>query len=240
QPLIKAVEKTTRKKYDRGEEGASFRVIADHSRAVAFLLADGVFPSNAGRAYVLRRILRRGVRHAWLLGQRKPTLTEVVRVVIDAMGDAYPELKERSKHIVDTTRAEEERFLSTIEGGMKRFDELAPAKTTQGSTTMHGTISGEDAFKLYDTFGFPIDLTELMARERGYSVDISGFETALQGQRVMSQEDRRAKKVSIAQDVLGEGEWGGGEAGTGVLWYESLGVWSEGSSQRGVRAGRVH
>src|SRR5207344_1082328 len=100
---------------------ASFRVLADHSRAVAFLLADGVFPSNEGRGYVLRRILRRGVRHAWLLGQRKPTLTEVVRVVIDVMGDAYPELKERAKHIVDTTRAEEERFLSTIEGGMKRF-----------------------------------------------------------------------------------------------------------------------
>src|SRR5206468_1638791 len=112
------------------------------SRAVAFLLADGVFPSNEGRGYVLRRILRRGVRHAWLLGQRKPILTEVARVVIDEMGDAYPELRQRSKHIIDTTRAEEERFLTTIEGGMRRFDELAPAKTTQGSTSFHGTISG--------------------------------------------------------------------------------------------------
>src|SRR6476646_10318266 len=202
QALIKAVETTVKQKYDRGEKGASFRVIADHSRAVAFLLADGVFPSNEGRGYVLRRILRRAVRHAWLLGQRKPTLSEVVRVVIDGMGDAYPELKERSKHIVDTTRAEEERFLSTIEGGMKRFDELAPVKTTQGSTAMHGTISGDDAFKLYDTFGFPIDLTELMARERGYSVDIAGFEVALQAQRTQSQEERRSKKVGVAGDVL--------------------------------------
>jgi alanyl-tRNA synthetase len=207
QALIKAVEKTIKQKYDRGEKGASFRVIADHSRAVAFLLGDGVFPSNEGRGYVLRRILRRGVRHAWLLGRRQPTLVEVVRVVIDQMGDVYPELRQRSKHIIDTTRAEEERFLATIEGGMRRFDELAPQKTTHGSSAIHGAISGEDAFKLYDTFGFPIDLTELMARERGYSVDIAGFESALQGQRVQSQEERRSKKVGVAQDGLDSEGW---------------------------------
>jgi alanyl-tRNA synthetase len=208
QSLIAVVEKTVKQKYDRGEEGASFRVIADHSRAVAFLLADGVFPSNEGRGYVLRRILRRAVRHAWLLGQRQPTLVEVVRVVIDEMGGVYPELRHRSKHIIDTTRAEEERFLATIEGGMRRFDELAPEKSTQGSTAIHGTIAGEDAFRLYDTFGFPIDLTELMARERGYSVDIAGFEAALQGQRTQSQEERRSKKVRVEQDDLIEG-WQG-------------------------------
>jgi len=207
QALIKAVAKTVKQKYDRGEKGASFRVIADHSRAVAFLLADGVFPSNEGRGYVLRRILRRAVRHAWLLGRRQPTLVEVVRVVIDEMGDVYPELRHRSKHIIDTTRAEEERFLATIEGGMRRFDELAPEKTTQGSTAIHGTIAGEDAFKLYDTFGFPIDLTELMARERGYSVDIAGFEAALQAQRTQSQEERRSKKVGAAGDALAGGKW---------------------------------
>jgi len=217
QSLIRAVEKTVKQKYDRGEKGASFRVIADHSRAVAFLLADGVFPSNEGRGYVLRRILRRAVRHAWLLGRRQPTLVEVVRVVIDEMGDVYPELRHRSKHIIDTTRAEEERFLATIEGGMRRFDELAPQKTTQGSTAMHGTISGEDAFKLYDTFGFPIDLTELMARERGYSVDIAGFDVALQAQRTQSQEERRSKKVGVAGDALAGGKWitGAGESAAG-------------------------
>ncbi|HEV2018699.1 MAG TPA: alanine--tRNA ligase, partial [Gemmatimonadaceae bacterium] len=207
QALIKAVEKTIKQKYDRGEKGASFRVIADHSRAVAFLLGDGVFPSNEGRGYVLRRILRRAVRHAWLLGRRQPTLVEVVRVVIDQMGDVYPELKQRSNHIIDTTRAEEERFLATIEGGMRRFDELAPQKTIHGSTAIHGAISGEDAFKLYDTFGFPIDLTELMARERAYSVDIAGFESALQGQRVQSQEERKSKKVGVGQDSLGSEGW---------------------------------
>ncbi|MEO7823558.1 MAG: alanine--tRNA ligase, partial [Gemmatimonadaceae bacterium] len=134
QALIKAVEKTVGKRYERDERGGSFRVIADHSRAVAFLLADGVFPSNEGRGYVLRRILRRAVRHAWLLGRRQPTLAEVVGVVIAEMGAVYPELKQRAKHIVDTTRAEEERFLATIEGGMRRFDELAPPTTTQGSS----------------------------------------------------------------------------------------------------------
>ena len=200
----------------RGAEPASFRVIADHSRAVAILLADGVFPSNEGRGYVLRRILRRAVRHAWLLGRREPTLVEVVRVVIDQLGDVYPELRQRAKHIIDTTRAEEQRFLDTIEGGMRRFDELAPEKTTQGSTAIHGTIAGEDAFKLYDTFGFPIDLTELMARERNYSVDIAGFEAALQAQRTQSQDERRSRKVGIEQDLLGVGEWIVGTVGATV------------------------
>ncbi|MFL5566831.1 MAG: alanine--tRNA ligase, partial [Gemmatimonadaceae bacterium] len=238
-PLLKTVEKLVRQKYDRGEAGASFRVIADHSRAVAFLLADGVFPSNEGRGYVLRRILRRGVRHAWLLGRRQPTLVEVVKSVIDGMDDAYPELKQRSKHILDTTRAEEERFLATIEGGMRRFDELAPEKTTQGSTAIHGTIAGEDAFKLYDTFGFPIDLTELMARERGYSVDIAGFESALQAQRTQSQEERRSKKVGVAQDVLGDGEWVAGENATSFVGYDSLDVTTEVVAKRDLPDGRV-
>jgi alanyl-tRNA synthetase len=239
QALIKSVEKTIKQKYDRGEKGASFRVIADHSRAVAFLLGDGVFPSNEGRGYVLRRILRRAVRHAWLLGRRQPTLVEVVRVVIDQMGDVYPELKQRSKHIIDTTRAEEERFLSTIEGGMRRFDELAPVKTTHGSTAIHGAIAGEDAFKLYDTFGFPIDLTELMARERGYSVDIAGFESALQGQRVQSQEERRSKKVGVAQDLLGEGGWAQGDGSQTFTGYDSLDLTTEVIAKRDLPDGRA-
>jgi alanyl-tRNA synthetase len=238
-PLIAAVEKTVRKQYDRGEAGASFRVIADHSRAVAFLIADGVFPSNEGRGYVLRRILRRGVRHAWLLGRRQPTLVEVVRVVIDTMGGVYPELKQRSKHIIDTTRAEEERFLATIEGGMRRFDELAPEKTTQGSSAMHGTISGEDAFRLYDTFGFPIDLTELMARERGYSVDIPGFETALQAQRTQSQEERKSKKITVGVDALAEGGWASGSDGVTFTGYDALDVDTTVVAKRELPDGRA-
>jgi alanyl-tRNA synthetase len=237
--LIAAVEKTVGKKYDRGEAGAPFRVIADHSRAVAFLLADGVYPSNEGRGYVLRRILRRAVRHAWLLGRRQPTLVEVVRAVIDQMGDVYPELRQRSKHIIDTTRAEEERFLATIEGGIRRFEELAPAKTTQGSTALHGTISGEDAFKLYDTFGFPIDLTELMARERGYSVDIAGFETALEGQRSQSQQERRAKNIGVVADILAGGGWTSHDGDTTFVGYDSLDVATEVIAKRDLPDKRV-
>ena len=183
---------------------ASFRVIADHARAVAFLLADGVFPANDGRGYVLRRILRRAVRHAWLLGRLEPTLVHVVDSVIAEMGESFPELRQRRQHILETTRAEEERFLTTVDEGMSRFDRLAPPATTQGSTEVRGTVSGEDAFRLYDTFGFPIDLTELMARERGYTVDIPGFETALERQRTQSQEERKSRKLGVAADELSD------------------------------------
>ena len=181
---------------------ASFRVLADHARAVAFLLGDGVFPSNEGRGYVLRRILRRAVRHAWLLGRREPTLVSVVEAVIESMGDVYPELRQRASHIVSTTRVEEQSFLATIEGGLARFEQLAPLQTADGGIEIRGTVSGEDAFRLYDTFGFPIDLTELMARERGYVVDIAGFEAALEGQRRRSQEERKSKRVGVEANTL--------------------------------------
>jgi alanyl-tRNA synthetase len=178
-------------------QGVSYRVLADHARATAFLLADGVFPSSEGRGYVLRRILRRAVRHAWLLGRREPTLVEVVEDVVDRMGTAYPELLARRSHIVRNTRAEEERFLATIGSGMKRFDELAPAGG-------RGTIAGEDVFRLYDTFGFPVDLTELIAAERGYGVDHEGFERELDVQRRRSREDRAASGTGT-DDALAVG-----------------------------------
>src|SRR6476646_9248627 len=182
-------------------EPASFRVLADHARAVAFLLADGVFPSNEGRGYVLRRILRRAVRHAWLLGRRAPTLVSLVDEVIAQLSGVYPELAQRKQHMLETTKAEEERFLTTIDGGMARFDQLASALgSTQGSTHLRGSISGEDAFGLYDTYGFPIYLTELMARERGYSVDITGFEAALAQQRSQSQAERKSRKLGVGAD----------------------------------------
>ena len=181
---------------------ASFRVLADHARAVAFLLGDGVFPSNEGRGYVLRRILRRAVRHAWLLGRREPTLVSVVEAVIASMGDVYPELRQRATHILNTTRVEEQSFLATIEGGLARFEQLAPLHTADGGADVRGTVSGDDAFRLYDTFGFPIDLTELMARERGYVVDIAGFEAALEGQRRRSQDERKSKRVGVEANAL--------------------------------------
>jgi alanyl-tRNA synthetase len=184
--------------------GVSYRVLADHARSVAFLLADGVFPSNEGRGYVLRRILRRAVRHAWLLGRREPTLVHVVDEVVNVMGDAYPELAQRRDHLLRATREEEERFLATIDSGMSRFDELAPAlPETEWSAVEKGSrsfpvVAGDDVFRLYDTFGFPLDLTELIAQERGYRVDTEGFEQALEEQRERSRQDRRATGVEAA------------------------------------------
>src|SRR6267378_716262 len=189
QPIIAQAVEVIGKPYDRGPAGAPFRVLADHARAVAFLLADGVYPSNEGRGYVLRRILRRAVRHAWLLGRREPTLAPLIRTVSALMGPVYPDLAQKESHIERVTRAEEERFLETIEGGLGRLDELKGASV----------ISGEDAFKLYDTYGFPIDLTQMIAGERGQKVDVEGFETALGHQRRRS---RSARQLSAAQRVV--------------------------------------
>ncbi|MEJ2203693.1 MAG: alanine--tRNA ligase-related protein, partial [Gemmatimonadota bacterium] len=186
-PLLDEVARVVGRPYVASDpESVSYRVLADHARAVAFLLADGVFPSNEGRGYVLRRILRRGVRHAWILGVREPALVHVVDAVVGGMGEAYPELVQRREHLLKTTRAEEERFLATIEGGMSRFDEVAPLGAEGG------VVPGREAFRLYDTFGFPLDLTQLMAEERGYEVDVEGFEESLEAQRRRSRADREA------------------------------------------------
>ena len=203
-PLLEAVSEILGRPYKpEAEEGVRYRVLADHARAVAFLLADGVFPSNAGRGYVLRRILRRAVRHAWLLGRREPTLVLVVAAVIESMSDVYPQLEEAREHLLSTTRAEEDRFLSTIEDGLARFDELAPKSVAPGES--EGVISGVDAFKLYDTFGFPLDLTELMAEELGYGVDVQGFENALEEQRERSRADRAQSALELSGENLAEG-----------------------------------
>ncbi|HET7550573.1 MAG TPA: alanine--tRNA ligase [Gemmatimonadaceae bacterium] len=228
-------------------EPASFRVLADHARAVAFLIADGVFPANDGRGYVLRRILRRAVRHAWLLGRREPMLVDIAAQVIDTMGDIYPELQQRASLIIETTRAEEERFLATIGEGMQRFDQLAPANSTQGSLQLRGTISGEDAFRLYDTFGFPIDLTQLMARERGYTVDIDGFDRALAAQREQSRAERRSRDITVAGDELAdisawegvEGTLDSGLPGSRFVGYEVLEVETEAVAARRLADGQV-
>jgi alanyl-tRNA synthetase len=195
-PLLERIGREVGRAYDRKAENAmSYRVLADHGRAVAFLLADGVFPSNEGRGYVLRRILRRAVRHAWLLGRREPTLVHVVETVITTMSPVFPELRAREQHLLRTTREEEERFLATIEGGMSLFEQIAPPRERTLETA---TISGEDAFRLYDTHGFPIDLTELMARERRYLVDVAGFEQALETQRARSRADRARTTRGVA------------------------------------------
>ncbi len=185
-PLLERVAEVVGEPYDpAGEAGVSYRVLADHARAVAFLTADGVYPSNEGRGYVLRRILRRGVRHAWLLGRREPTLTAVVEAVIDGMGEAYPDLDAQRESILASALREEERFLATIDGGMERLGAVAPELGAE--VTSRPVIPGAEVFRLYDTFGFPPDLTRIVAGERGYELDMEGFEKALEEQRERSR-----------------------------------------------------
>ncbi len=153
----------------------SLRVIADHIRACAFLIVDGVLPSNEGRGYVLRRIIRRALRHGWMLGVRGDFFWKMVAPLVEEMGQPYPEFASRQAFVEEALRAEEQRFGETLEHGMRLFDEVA-AKASK-------TIAGADAFRLYDTYGFPVDLTADIARERGLEVDMDGFERAMNEQR---------------------------------------------------------
>ncbi|MEO8294176.1 MAG: alanine--tRNA ligase [Gemmatimonadota bacterium] len=181
------------------ESDISFRVLADHARAVSFLLADGVYPSNEGRGYVLRRILRRAVRHAWLRNRKEPTLAPLTSVVVREMGRFYPELVAKAEYIANVTRSEELRFLETIEGGLKRLDEIVSSGAR--------SIGGAEAFKLYDTFGFPIDLTEIIAGEKGLTVDQEGFERALEAQRTRSRAAREVSGPAVHVHEAGTGAW---------------------------------
>lgn len=156
-------------------DNKSLRVIADHIRACAFLIVDGVLPSNEGRGYVLRRIIRRALRHGWMLGQKQPFFHSMLQPLIETMGEAYPELEAQRGLIERALLAEEERFAETLDAGMRIFDEVAARSG--------GTIPGADAFRLYDTYGFPVDLTADIARERGLTVDMEGFDAAMERQR---------------------------------------------------------
>jgi len=172
QHLIKVAARLTR---TSDLENKSLRVIADHIRACSFLIVDGVLPSNEGRGYVLRRIIRRALRHGYMLGQKQPFFYEMVGALIEVMGDAYPELTAKRDLVERALKAEEERFGETLEQGMKVFEDVAK-KSAQ-------VIPGEDAFRLYDTYGFPVDLTADIARERGLEVDMPGFDAAMEQQR---------------------------------------------------------
>ena len=183
----------------------SLKVIADHIRACAFTVADGVIPGNEGRGYVLRRIARRAIRHGYKLGARKPFFHKLVAPLADEMGEAYPELRRDKLRITEVLKAEEERFFQTIANGMEIL-EAALAGGTQ-------VLDGETAFKLHDTFGFPLDLTADVCRERGLTVDEAGFNAAMQRQR----EQARAKaKFKMAQGLEYDG------AATAFHGYEHL------------------
>jgi len=195
--LIRACEDATGIKAD-GDFAASHRVIADHLRSSAFLIADGILPSNEGRGYVLRRIMRRAMRHAQLLGAKEPLLWRLLPVLIAEMGQAYPELIRAEALIAESLRLEETRFGKTLERGLGLLDEASE------DLQAGDVLAGEVAFKLYDTYGFPLDLTQDALRRRDISVDVAGFDAA------MAQQKQEARK-----------NWAGsGEAATENLWFD--------------------
>jgi len=192
QYLIKAAAELT---HTRDLENKSLRVIADHIRACSFLIIDGVLPSNEGRGYVLRRIIRRALRHGYMLGQKQAFFFKMVQPLIDMMGEAYPELITKRELIERALKNEEERFGETLEQGMKVFEEV----------TKHAkqTIPGEAAFRLYDTYGFPVDLTADIARERGLSVDMEGFEREMEAQRDRARSASQFEsKTQLSAEVI--------------------------------------
>src|SRR5437588_3817162 len=191
-PLIKRAAELTGtslkqelEKEARAKSAASLRVIADHSRAATFLISDGVLPSNEGRGYVLRKIIRRAITHGRLLGQSKPFLYQMIFSVRDLMQDAYPELKESSDRVSKAVQAEETRFAHTLDLGLRRLeDDLRPlVEAARNNGGRIQTYSGEDAFKLYDTFGMPLDFMQDAARDQGINFDQAGFDRAMEAQR---------------------------------------------------------
>ncbi|MEE9904983.1 MAG: alanine--tRNA ligase [Chlorobium sp.] len=187
-----------------GQEDIAMRVLADHSRTLTFALADGAMPSNEGRGYVLRRILRRALRYARTLGSHEPILYRIVETLAGAMGDVFPELRSRQDTVAKIIRAEEESFLGTLDRGIEIFNEVVASIRQAGGSA----IAGQDAFRLYDTYGFPLDLTRLMASEAGLLVDEEGFEHCMQEQKSRARQDRKEKQ----QIQEGEGEW---------VWFSS-------------------
>ena len=167
----------------------AFRVIADHIRTLGFAVADGIQPGNTDRNYVLRRILRRAVKYGRTLGFKDPFFYKLVGVLSDTMGDVFPEIRSKRKHVEEVLKLEEEAFNRTLDNGIRLFNETAG----------QGTLAGEFAFKLYDTYGFPLDLTELLARERGQAVDTAGFERLMEEQRSLARAAQKMTVIELSQ-----------------------------------------
>lgn len=192
EPLLSRISELAKVPYGQNEaKDIAMRVISDHIRAVSFSIADGASPGNDGRGYVIRRILRRAVRYGWdTLGLKEPFFHKLVETLADQFADVFPEIKSQQAYVANVISQEEQSFLRTLGQGIELFEKMAEGKSQ---------ISGQDAFKLHDTYGFPIDLTELMARERGLSVDSQGFEKAMQAQKDRA---RAAGKFSIDQSSV--------------------------------------
>ncbi|RMH64922.1 MAG: alanine--tRNA ligase, partial [Calditrichaeota bacterium] len=192
-PLLEAIGALTGVPYAQSAEQIAYRVIADHVRMLSFSIADGGMPSNEGRGYVMRRILRRAARYGRKLNFKEPFIYKLVPVLAEQMGGAYPELRERQDHIVKIIRSEEEQFNRTLDRGLDIFAKIEKQLREAGRTV----VPGEDVFRLYDTYGFPVDLTRVIAEEQGLTIDTEGFEEAMNRQR----ERARASAKFNAQEV---------------------------------------
>ncbi|WJY28542.1 alanine--tRNA ligase [Sporosarcina trichiuri] len=201
-PIIHAVEKVSGEKYgETAEKDTAFKVIADHIRTVAFAIGDGALPSNEGRGYVLRRLLRRAVRFAKQLGIDRPFMYDLVPIVAGKMADFYPQVKEKQEFIMKVVKNEEDRFHETLNEGLSMLNGiLAEAKKSE-----HPIVSGTDAFRLYDTYGFPFELTEEFAEEAGIAVDEEGFRSEMEAQRDRARKARQdVDSMHVQSGVLGE------------------------------------
>jgi alanyl-tRNA synthetase len=200
-PLIEKVARLSGKLYgDHQPHDASMRVIADHARATAFLIADGILPSNEGRGYVLRRIMRRALRHGKKLGFTGPFLHQIAGEVVKAFGPAYPGLLQSESFIDTVTVQEEKRFLETLDAGLRMVEDEFSKMQSTGRTVFAGDV----AFKLYDTYGFPVDLTGDLCRERNATLDEAGFETEMEKQRAQSRASWKGGEVGISDAVATE------------------------------------
>lgn len=180
-PIIAKVAELSQVPYSDGVDGTPHRVIADHLRAISFAIADGALPSNEGRGYVLRRILRRASRFARLLGQKEAFICKLVQVLADTMGEAFPEIRERKDFVTEVIKSEEERFIKTLDAGLERFENIV--QELDGAKV----IAGDKVFQLYDTYGFPPDLTGILAEEKGLSIDEAGFEKCMEEQKARAR-----------------------------------------------------
>jgi alanyl-tRNA synthetase len=215
-PLLRRLEDISGEAYgEREQVDIAFRVIADHVRGATFIVGDGVVPSKEGRGYVLRRILRRALRYGKKIGIEKDFLSDLSRLVVDMMADVYPDLTRNYPFILSILKGEEERFLETLSVGMRLYEEVKKGFPSGGG----GVIPGDVVYRLYDTFGFPVDITDEMAREDGLLLDMTGFERALNEQRERSRSDWRMKKEGFLQ---GSGEIPAGEMKTLFTGYETL------------------
>jgi len=195
-PIIASLEEISGRAYDPGVAGTPFRVAADHIRSLVFAITDGVFPSNDGRGYVVRRLLRRAARFGRELGLTEPYLYRLVGSLEQVMGEAFPEIKERRAYVEEVIRSEEERFGATLEQGIQKFGVMVDLCAKRGETR----LPGSDVFALYDTYGFPMDLTRLMASEKGLTVDEADFVRAMEEQKARGREARKADDSGLTPE----------------------------------------